>query len=160
MKPSIITCSCDPKFTPRASPRHLIDPPSPPTWRPLLLRLFTVASSRTVGGWVAQPESGTPCHTRWAVHDHSLPLFAATRRPRIGRLRPHQLHSGYRHELHVCDQSCSFETIHSSLKYQVDMERSDCKRCRPASSFLPPASVDDHCVIPNPDAENEWTQSE
>lgn len=77
------------KITPRASRQHLLEPPSPPTHGSRCcpccqLSLLTYCSQLSFRG----SESGTPCLTRWAVHDHSFPLFAATRRSRIGQLRP------------------------------------------------------------------------
>ncbi|XPS73201.1 hypothetical protein M3J09_005352 [Ascochyta lentis] len=75
------------KITPRASRQHLIDLSSPPTHSNRCCSGCSRDDSLMVGNWASKLESGTPCLTRWAVHDHSLPLFAATRRSRIGQLQ-------------------------------------------------------------------------
>lgn len=80
---------------------------------------------------------------RWAVHDHCLPLFTATRRSRIGQFWPHQWHSGYRHHLQERNQSYGFEKIDSSLNYEVEILKEAIVRgtARQAPSYLPPVNV-------------------
>ena len=131
------------------------------TEHPLLLRTFAVAFAHTVGNWASKFQSGTPCLTRWAVHDHCLPLFTATRRSRIGQFSPHQWHSGYQHHLQERNQSCGFETIDSSLNYEVEILKEAIVRgtARQAPSYLPPVNVNLRYVQSNPNAKNEWTQS-
>jgi hypothetical protein len=83
-----------------------------------------------------------PCRLRWAVRDHLSTSICGYANSRIGRLQPPiPWYSGYNHHSGRCDQSWNILFVHFIINLTSgDIERSGCKRKRPASLIRPSAT--------------------